>query len=170
MVKCVLFFLFGLLISCGEVEKGKKFSTKFTQIGNVSVFEWENHKFSVSFDFPRNLDTTFDKNHSFLRIIDASQNIDLWKFDINQVSIWGINGDILPNLMRISQNSIVVPGENAPLEKVLALEFSRIILTPDFSSETILKLIKYYKKTLVNIQFGVPYILETDGIFWHEVH
>jgi hypothetical protein len=168
MVKCVLLFLSALILSCSIGETKEHLSTTFTQTNEISTIEWENQSFSVSFDCLQNSDIVFDARHSFRRIFDGSQGIDLWKFDIDQVGIWGINGEIPFDLMQIQQNSIAVLGVNAVLAKVFALKFPILILLPSIPNEIILDIMENYDGTLLSIQEDSVIKMKTDGIFWYQ--
>lgn len=145
MAKCVLLFLFLMLISCSEnIENKENIITKFTQIGNVSKFE-QNDKI----------------------LLPAPISADLRIMKINKVSVWEIDGDIPDSLMLKQENSIAVLGENAVLPKVFALEFSQIILKPNFPEEKILKIMQNYDGILTIANENQEIILTTDGVFWN---
>jgi hypothetical protein len=118
--------------------------TIFTQTGNISVFERDGKILSP--------DTISGE---------------LWIIEIEKVSVWGIDGDIPDNLMKIQGNSIAVLGENADLPKVLALQFSQIILKTDFPEEKTLKILQYFDGILMDAANSQNIVLKTDGVFWY---
>ena len=146
MAKCVLLFLF-LIISCSRNgENPEDLQIKFTQAGEFSFFE---------------------RNGEILSPDTISS--DLWIFEINKVAVWGIDGDIPDNLMKIQANSIAVLGKNAVLPKVFALQFSFIILKPDFNEEEILKITTNFDGILYFIGENQKITMISDGVFWYRL-
>jgi len=145
MVKCVLFFLFPIIIACsGSDGNFDRLLTKFTQTGEISKFE---------------------RNGEIL--LPDTLSDELWIIEINAVSVWGIDGDIPDGLMKIRQSSIAVLGENADLAKVFALQFSQIILKPNFPKEKMLKIIQHFDGILISAVENQNIILTTDGVSWY---
>jgi len=145
MAKCVLLFLFLIIISCSQIdENSENLLTKFTQTGEISKFE---------------------KDGKIL--LPNTISNDLWIMKINKVAVWGIDGDIPDSLMLKQQNSIAVLGENAVLPKVFALEFPQIILKPNFPDDKKLKIIDKYSGILTFATENQEIILVTDGVSWY---
>jgi len=143
MAKCVLLFLLVIIKSCSQIEKPENLQIIFTQTGGISEFS---------------------QNGEILppEIISS----DLWIFRANKVAVWGIDGDIPDSLMEIQQNSIAVLGENAELPKVLALQFSKIILKPNFCQEKKLLILRNFDGKLIYLAENQKITFTTDGVFW----
>lgn len=145
MEKCVLLFLFLIIAACSNMgEDSENNLVKFTHTGEISKFE---------------------QNGKFITPDTLSSDLRIMKF--NKVSVWMIDSDIPDSLMKIQQNSIAVLGENAALQKVFALQFSQIILKPNFPEEKILKIIQNYDKILLFAGDNLEIIFSTDGVSWY---
>jgi hypothetical protein len=147
MVKCVLLFLFLNLISCSKKdENSENILTEFTQTGKISKFERAGEI-----------------------LIPDTVSSGIWIMKIDKVSVWGIDGYIPQNFMIKPQNSVAVLGKAADLPQVLALEFSRIIVKPDFPAEKVWGIIEKFNGILNSVSENEKIVLTTDGVFWHKL-
>jgi hypothetical protein len=157
MERCVLIFLFLTITACSVSDRGNAArNTRLIQDGELSTVEWDVASFRAD-----TLDENriFDETRRFFR-----KSADFWIFEAGGVSIWGINGDIPDEEMFLQPNSIAIVGENAPLPKVFALQFSRII---SVSNENLLIIVQNYRGILMNAA-DKKIILTTDGVCWYE--
>ncbi|MCL1947027.1 MAG: hypothetical protein FWF51_07770 [Chitinivibrionia bacterium] len=160
MAKCVLLFLFLIIIACSTGDKEEDFfNTRWFQNGGVSSVEINGQILRI--DTLKDGEI-FTQNRKFLQVSD-----DLWIFEIGDVSVWRIDGDIPDEKMFLQENSVAILGADAALPKVLALKFSIIILLPGFSRDALLEFIQTYKGVLMNANNDNEIILTTDGVFWY---
>jgi len=144
--------------SNGENRNAVK-NLRWSQIGEKSFAEWSEQTLRID---TLNESRNFDAQHRFTRKSD-----DLWIFEAGNVSVWRIDGDISDENMYLQENSIAILGRNAAIPKVLALQFSMIIVLSDFEVSKLFLIMELYKEKVVMADDRHEIVFTTDGISWY---